>query len=746
METVKSNLRLTFGTAIVTMSLLLVLVVGYAQALKSYRQLSSDAVFAQTQATRLGIEQVLKSGVPLSEIAGLNLVLQPIVKSDPSVTGLTLFAGSKELYRTGTQSDEESSITIALNNKFSQIGTLKVYLSQQKVEEKVTSTFQPMMWLILILLLVFIGSVLRSRKRAVYLTSFTVVFFAMTVCVMMLVGSLYRDGLHSKAISLADIVSYRLSPVLEYDIDRDMITGVDSMLDHFRRANPELASISVYKSAQLVATSVDDNAMGQMMVSNGGLEYALSTSGEGEVRLSYQAEMVIGQLAQVLKNFAILFFACGLVCFAFIRLLSGELNQSPKDQVLERLKPLFLGAVLMEALMAPILPQFLTSVAEANGLGASASSLFFALYFLGFALTLLPAARLIETFDIRQVLFFGILLSTLGCALLGFSESGEMSKIIAARFISGVGQSLIFISVQGYILRFSDKSNKTQAAGIIVFCFNAGFISGAAIGALLVSYFGDIGIFTISAAIGTVMCVFSLILPSMPGSIYRAAHGQAVESGTLLSNIKAMAADSWRLIKVPAFIRTMVLVGIPTKAALTGIVSFAVPLMLAEKGVSKESIGQVLMTYAAIVLLVSYKVGPWVDKHGCSKLALSLGNLLAGASLVVLAVAFSQDQDWLIVLLTTLAMLFMGGSHGLINAPVVTHVVNSTAKQESDSSVAVTYRFLERLGHVSGAIIVGQLLFWLDVKEALLTIAAFFVIASVIFMLFDRQQRQGAHE
>ncbi|MGR5078027.1 MFS transporter [Photobacterium swingsii] len=737
MGTVKYNLRLTFGTAIVTMSLLLVLIVGYAQALKSYRQLSIDAVMAQTEATRLGIEQVLKSGVPLSDIAGLNLVLQPIVKSDASVTGLTLLAGSQTLYQTGEQDDEGNSITIALNNKFSQIGTLKVYLSQQKVKEKVTSTFQPMMWLILILLLIFIGSVLRSRKRAVYLTSFTVVFFAMTVCVMMLVGSLYRDGLHSKAVSLADIVSYRLSPVLEYNIGRDMLTGVDSMLDHFRLANPELASISVYKRAELVANSVDEHAMGQMIVNSGGLQYSLPTAGDGEVRLSYQAEMVVGQLAQVLKNFAILFFACGLVCFAFIRLLSGELNQSSKDQVLERLKPLFLGAVLMEALMAPILPQFLTSVAEANGLGAGASSLFFALYFLGFALTLLPAARLIEAYDIRQVLFFGIVLSTFGCALLGFSESGEMFKVIAARFISGIGQALIFISVQGYILRFSDKRNKTQAAGIIVFCFNAGFISGAAIGALLASYFGDMGIFTISAAIGTVMCLFSLILPSMQAT--------GSTSGNLISNINAMAVDAWRLIKVPAFIRTMVLVGIPTKAALTGVVSFAVPLILAEKGISKESIGQVLMTYAAIVLLVSYKVGPWVDKYGSSKAALTLGNFLAGIALVTLAVAFSMESDLLIVVLTTVAMLFMGASHGLINAPVVTHVVNATAQQQgSDSSVAATYRFLERLGHVSGAIIIGQLLFWFSIEQALLIVACFFAIAAISFMAFDRQQQQEA--
>ncbi|WP_299017903.1 MFS transporter [uncultured Photobacterium sp.] len=716
------------------MSLLLVLVVGYAQALKSYRQLSTDTVLAQTEAARLGIEQILNSGVPLSEIAGLNLVLQPIVESDSLVISLVLLDGEKELYRFGPQQDSANYTAIPLNNKFTQIGTLKVALSQQKVEAAVTDSFQPMLWLIALLLLIFVGSVLNSRQRTVYLTSFSMVFFAMAVSVMMLVGGLYRDGLQSKAISLADIVSHRLAPVLEYNVGQDMITGIDGMLDNFRQVNPELATISVYKGNLLVANSHDGNTMGQMLSDTGGLDYTHQTSELGEVRLSYQASMVLTQLARVLKNFAILFFACGLVCFAFIRLLSGEPNQSRSDLVLERLKPLFLGAVLMESLMAPIMPQFLVSVAESSGLGASASSVFFTLYFVGFALTLLPAARLIEMYDIRRVLLLGISLSAVGCALLSF-ESGLVS-VLAARLISGMGQALIFISVQGYIFRFSSKKNKTQAAGIIVFCFNAGFIAGAAIGALLANYFGDTGIFTLAACIGLVMSLFSLVLPSM--KVRKAS------VGSLRENVSAMMADSWRLMKIPAFVRTMLLVGIPTKAALTGIVSFAVPLMLAEQGISKEIIGQVLMSYAAVVLFVSHKVGPWVDKLGSSKTALGLGNFLAGLALVVLAIAVIMPEKWLVVILMTAAMMLMGFSHGLINAPVVTHVVVGTAhSQESDSVVAATYRFLERFGHVSGSIVVGQLLLWLGAEQALLALAVFFVCAGVLFAIFDRSMAKA---
>ncbi len=734
MRLFKNNIRLLLGLTIVALSLLLVFVVGYAQALKSYRLLTMETVVAQTEAARLGIEQILSSGVPLTDIGGLNQVLQPIVDSDESVTGLRLVAGQAELYRFGDAAEDQTSLSIPLNNKFSQVGTLYVVLSDQVVTESVTKSFYPMLWFIAVLLLVFIGSVLKSSQRKVYLTSFTLVFFTMALAVIVLVGSLYRDGLQSKAVSLADVVSQRLAPILEYNVDKRLINGVETMLDNFRHAHPEVAEIAVYNSDTLVANSQQEAQIVPILSETNALDYSIMTSEFGEVRLSYQAEIVVTQLALILKNFAILFFSCGLVCFVFIRLLSGEVDQSSTDSVLERIKPLFLGAVLMEALMVPIMPQYLTSIAQTAGMGTSASALFFTLYFLGFALTLLPAARFIEIYNIRRVLIVGILLSSLGCVLLAFGTSIE--GVLAARLISGIGQALIFISVQGYIFRFSDKKNKTQAAGIIVFCFNAGFITGAAIGALLANYLGDQGIFVLAACIGIGMAIFSLILPSMKPNLDA--------QGSLISNVSGMLRDSWHLLHIPAFVRTMLLVGIPTKAALTGIVFFAVPLLLAQQGISEESIGQVLMAYAVVVLVSSHKVGPWVDKLGSSKVALSLGSFLAALSLAVLAFSLTMDLDWQVIVFMTLSMMIMGLSHGLINAPVVTHVVTGAVNlNDSDSTTAATYRFLERFGHVLGSLVVGQMIISLGAVPALLTLAGFFIFAFLLFVIFDRNTAKG---
>ncbi|MBF4437301.1 MFS transporter, partial [Vibrio anguillarum] len=296
-------------------------------------------------------------------------------------------------------------------------------------------------------------------------------------------------------------------------------------------------------------------------------------------------------------------------------------------------------------------------------------------------------------------------------------------------FTSGVGQATIFIAVQGYILRCSDQSNKTQAAGIIVFCFNAGFISGAAIGALLADTVGVQGIFMLSALVGGLMYLFALSLPSMIP--------QRNAQGSLKENLTMMLKDSATLIRVPSFMRTMLLVGIPTKMMLTGVVFFAVPILLSDVGVERESIGQVLMAYAFSVLFISGKVSPMIDRIGSAKWALCLGSIVGAVALAILSAAFLFKDITYLVFVATFAMLVMGVSHGFINAPVVTHVVTTTQGVNANS-VASTYRFLERLGHVLGSVVVSTLLTHLGTDYAFFALSAFFTLAGLLMWLFDR--------
>lgn len=730
LQTVRQHSRLILGALLVLVSLSLIFVVGYAQALKGYQQQSRDAVLAQTEAARIGLEQILSSGVPLQDIAGLEKVLSPIVDADRSVVDIRVISGQQELYRYTTDDFEASRISIPLRNKFTQVGSLEVLLSDVEVTKAINESFAPMAWLIAISVALFVFMVLQSQQAKIYFTAFGVVFIAMSFSVILMVGALYKSGLENKANSMASIVTHRLSPVLNLGIDPERVSGMDEMLASFRQANDEVSSITVEHQSLVIARSATE---GEMMGAESVAQFPISDSMGNQVTISFHPKVLLSQLINILKNFAILFAGCAFICFAFIRLLSRSDNDSQAEVVLAQVKPLLLVTVLMESLMAPVLPQYLADVALANGLDAGWTSYFFTLYFVGFACSLLPVSRLVEQFDIRRVLASGIVLSSFGCLLLMYEE--YLALILLARFISGVGQATIFVAIQAYILRFSDKTNKTQAAGIIVFCFNAGFISGAGIGALLADALGINGIFLLSALVGGLMFVFSMVLPSMVPN--------KQVSGSLRDSLQSMLSGCAALLRVPSFIRTMVLVGIPTKMMLTGVVFFAVPILLSEKGVTKESIGQVLMAYAFAVLFVSGKVAPMIDRIGSTKWALCLGNLIASISLAMLSTVFLVQDSAYAVLIATGSMLVMGLAHGFVNAPVVTHVVNTTSDNDANM-VATTYRFLERLGHVLGAIVVGQLLMLVGNSATFWVLSVFFLVASGSLWLFDRPSKQGA--
>ncbi|MGF1767672.1 MFS transporter [Enterovibrio makurazakiensis] len=729
MSNLSKNSRVFFGILLLGLSLFLVVFVGYAQTLKSYQHQTREAILAQAEVAKLNIEQILSSGVPLQDIAGLQALLSPIADTDPSVVDLRLTSGETELYRYTNTVIEGNLITIPLNNKFSRAGSLDILLSDTPIKEKVDASFLTLLWAMLILLSLFIWSVTLNQSGSRYLKSFSVIFLTMTMLVVVLVTILLKQSLENKADSMASLIGHRLAPVLQADIDPDLVGGMDQMLADFIRSNKEVASLTVFVDDRAIARSEDGQ---HSQVLSQLAEYESEDDKGNIIHIAFHPEVLLGQLLKVLKSFAILFGGCAFVCFAFVKLLSKEAtaDSQSNDDVLDKIKPLLLMTVLMEALMAPILPQFIEQVALSAGYSDAAASVFFSLYFLGFTLTLLPASKVAEYADNRRVLLAGICLAALGS--LAIFVSDHIAVLLSARFISGVGQAAVFIAVQQYILSYSNQHNKTQATGIIVFCFNAGFIAGAAFGALLADMLGVQGIFALSAVIGFGMFLFAQWLPVL---VSKSDVRRPDSKTAMVKNAaKELARDSARYLCQASFLRTLLLVGIPAKMLLTGVVFFAVPLIMADQGISKESVGQVLMTYAIVVLFVNGKVTPMIDKKGGAKLSLGVGSLITASALLLLGWGLERDAMSLTVLVSTLAMMLLGLSHGLINAPVVTQIVSNVPTNE-EAKAAATYRFLERVGHVTGAMLIGVLITSFSISLSFTLLAGFFVLAGIVFFL-----------
>ena len=286
----------------------------------------------------------------------------------------------------------------------------------------------------------------------------------------------------------------------------------------------------------------------------------------------------------------------------------------------------------------------------------------------------------------------------------------------------------------------ASPGGKTRGAAIIVFGFQGGMISGMAIGSLLVTYMGAKGVFVLGGLIATVMALYALmVLPST-------APQRAVEIG-LGATLRRLGRDVGQVLRSMHFLQTMFFIGIPAKAVLTGIIIFALPLLLASKQYQQEDIGQIIMVYAAGVVIASSYVSRLVDRTGKTDTILFWGAVISGIGLMAIGLI-----DWeglnragdgkLSTFVLILGVAIVGIAHGFINAPVVTHVAESQlATKIGAASVTATYRFLERIGHVAGPVIVGQLfLFWGQSAANLLWVGVAIAFLGVLFLARSSQQ------
>ena len=431
------------------------------------------------------------------------------------------------------------------------------------------------------------------------------------------------------------------------------------------------------------------------------------------VILSVPRNFVFWQVARNVKNYAALFVASALFAFLFLHLAqamraaqaAGARKGSAwrETLALDFVKPVFFLAVFVDNLSYAFLPQVIADLALAGGDTVGSVALPFTAYYLSFALALVPAGHYSKRIGSRALVRGGLGLIMAG--LLGMTFTTTFDMAVVARAVTGLGQGVLFIGVQSYILAKSHRENRTSANGIIVYGFQGGMISGMAIGSLLAGEIGSGGVFATGAILAAVTIAYTYFL--LPDDNVDA---------TSDATSKVVWVETIRLLRDPQFMQIIMLIGIPAKAVLTGVILFAMPLMMHAMGFAKEDIGQITMVYAGCVIISSAIAGRLADRTQACRKLLVWGALLTAAGLLVISVAGNPSVVSSTYALYLQASLLIGGSaligwaHGMINAPVVTHITDTAiAAQVGRGATAAAYRLLERCGHMLGPIVVGQL-------------------------------------
>jgi len=784
--------RLTDGVTmfVVTgLSLLLLVYVGMGEGKRIYEQFQIEKLVTHNRIIQTAMENYLRAGLPLKQYAGFSTLADPIVQSIDEIDAMSVFdqAGNqlfivtdkdKKVLRLPSAAEAARQIkhdveverhdtfyqvAMPLRTRFEIVGSLVITAGTDVAERRVNASFTPLVMsaaglAALFAMFVVVSAPYLARSRTPWLQiGYAVTFLTMAGFVVATLINLYSDGVQGKAKESAFTLSQRLSDIVEFNLRIRDFDGLDKVFAEYRRLNPEISdAVLILDGAIQVAT--DAAKVGKKWVSDTrSYEYTVDLSRPGQPNRSLivavPADVVYKRVERSVRNFAALFIASGFLAGLFLQVASSMQRLrtanppsyiSPKASVSEEtalivVKPIFFLAVFLEHLTYSFLPKFMQDTAIASGLSAGFAAAPFTAYYLSFALSLIPAGHFADRFGAKPMIWPGLILAS--ASILGLTLPLGILPLAALRALSGIGQGMLFIGVQAYILAVASPEKKTQGNAIIVFGFQGGMISGMAIGSLLVNYLNPQGVFVTCAAIGFATALYSILL--IPKDV---RHKQA-KSG-LGAAIRRVGSDLAKVSRSGEFLKTMFCIGVPAKAILTGAITFALPLLLGQYGYRQEEIGQIIMLYGIGVVVASAYVARVVDRTGNTETVLFWGAAISGLGLIFIGLMGSDAlvQGGFGTFVVTGGVVTVGVAHGLINAPVVTHVAHSRlAAQIGANSVTTTYRFLERLGHVAGPFLVGQFfLIWGQNARVLMWIGVATAILGILFLIRTAPPRLDA--
>ncbi len=770
-----------------TMSAALVLGVGMAEAYRTYPLIQLDRLNAQGAVVARSLQPYIHAGVPLDQVSGFEPLTRPLMSSSRDLKSVEVFDASEKavlatrkrnpiearredgawVHRSdelGDTFDAVYEVSLPLSSRFETVGQLKLVMSQAFVRQKIAGTFLRVAEASGGLLVFCLGAValalrLRPKKsRWILSLGFSLGVMAVSGVLITEMVQLYSQGIVAKTAALAASLGQRLQAPMDLGLELTDFDGLDTTFRGYRELNPEISGISlvrgetvlIHTNAAKVGTVAehDDAAFEQSW----DLENPWQDGSEAlTLTIAVPKRMVYASLWGACKNLLALFIALILVSRLLLGLLmvstaGAQEGQPTTAAEIQKIQVVHTVTVLMEGLCLPVMATWLAEVLGRQGMGPGAVSWIFTAFFAGYAFILIPAGHIARRWGAKTTLLIGV-----GCAVVGWvglSLASDYYSLMLLRALAGAGQGLSLIGVQTALLNLSDPEQKTKNLSLMVLGYQTGMISGTVFGSLLALYVSVEMVFDVAALLGLLNLWLgkrSLRVTSSSSQSADPVSADPAPTDSVVGGQPARRKASWQdMLKDRGLISTALLIGIPTKAVISGLVFFGLPLTLSRLEFSADEIGQILMLYSVGVLLSNLSAGRVVTILGGTRRALLVGMGLAACSLLVLAAGSSGSTvagspPMLRALLWVCGAWGLGVGHGWIHAPALSHVAGSpSAHRLGVAEVSSVFRFLERVGSMAGPILAGL---WVGLGGMLFGVSALLVLMlAAIFAVLSRAQ------
>lgn len=350
-------------------------------------------------------------------------------------------------------------------------------------------------------------------------------------------------------------------------------------------------------------------------------------------------------------------------------------------------------------------------------------------FMLFFALTMPLTGYWSDRVGWFRPLIAGIALNVIG--LLMTALSANMIHLLVARAVTAVGFGMVYMGCQRFIFDNTSTVNRSVGMAAFLAAFFGGDICGTVMGGMLADRIGYSHVFSVSAVVAffALLCCWFVFRndPRMPDfkNIRPDSKG------------RFLLKDAFKVLKDPEFAAIVFLQAIPAKMTLIGFLYYFIPLYLKRLGTLQSDIGRVIMCYGIALVFLGPLFSKYIDKVKLRRYYVAAGGLLTGISLAFFAWFPGFDYAFALVIL-------LGLAHTMATSSQTTVITETSVIKELGAGAGLgLFRFWERMGNISGPILMGFLMAKYSYEKAVVVLGIISIACSLLYLVFILLHRSG---
>ena len=330
--------------------------------------------------------------------------------------------------------------------------------------------------------------------------------------------------------------------------------------------------------------------------------------------------------------------------------------------------------------------------------------------------------------------FSGIFLT--GAGIFYSWLAPDALHFIVSRGIVGLGYGFTAMACQGFVIFSTSQQNKAQGLAQLFAGVYAGSICGGAVGAMLAERIGYNPVFFLGAVI-----VFSVIIYTL---LFMRSAIQKPEPRISEPRIVAQPKPPIKGVQGFQFLFNRNILGlivfsaIPAAIAFKGFFNYFTPVYLNRIGASQSNIGRVFMIHGICLIYFAPFISKYIDASRSRKNYIVLSGIIGGF-------AFLGFYFFGGLAITAFAILLLGLSESVNASRPYALKLQITQKLGEGKAMAI-FSSAGRIGQVLGPMAFGWLIIGGDISKGVTYFGLFYLLATLIFWVFTRNDKQIASE